>query len=407
MSNTEKQNTSTTRSVWKGFVKYTDGVLTVAIVQVLVRAAVISPVLLTARTGGKLPAWVGWTAAALLYIFLAMPLRCWGGEKLRRMFYTRHMHSKTPGAYGKWLKAELQRFLRGLFWGLPFLIWFGYCLHYYVTNKALQEIQGFNVMWIPVMNLATLLGQEPDLMLGLAVVFLILLLLGLIFADGWWRYEMLDYLPIRSMELDRCFRWAGRMRRHHRKEVIKNTLGNILLTLPAFVGFMIIFFAYVRSNIDMSRGLIYFFAKLPQLLFDLLDKFIALKNPFPQKFMLLLGALLALVYLPLCVLRKMRIAALAGKLMKSAASSGHHHHHHHEHQEFGELPATGGNQAFSGQQASEGNQEAAGQQEPVERHESDGIHEAVERQESTGENEPAERQESTGQPEPSQQNEIG
>ena len=59
MSNTEKQNISTTKSVWRGFVKYTDSVLTVAIIQVLVRAAVISPVLLTARTGGKLPAWVG------------------------------------------------------------------------------------------------------------------------------------------------------------------------------------------------------------------------------------------------------------------------------------------------------------------------------------------------------------
>ena len=383
MSNTEKRSISITKSVWKGVVKYTDGVLTVAIVQVLVRAAVFAPVLLAARSGGKLPAWLGWAAAALVYLFLAMPLRCWGGEKLRRMFYTRHMHSKTPGVYAKWLKVEVMRFLRGLIWGLPFLVWFGYCLHYYVTNKALQEVQGFNVMWKPVMNLATLLGQEPDLMLGLAIVFLILLVLGLIFAYGWWRNEMLDYLPIRSMELDRCFRWAGRMRRHHRREVLKNTLINILLTLPAVVLILIVFIAYVRSKIDMSRGMLYFFAKLPQLLFDLLDKFIALQNPFPQKYMFLLGAILALVYLPLCVFRKMRIAALAGRLMKSAASGRHHHHHeHHDHQEISERPASEERISFSERPASEESisfserREADGNREPIQRRESTEQHEA-------------------------------
>ena len=225
-------------------------------------------------------------------------------------------------------------------------------------------------MWKPVMNLATLLGQEPDLMLGLAIVFLILLVLGLIFAYGWWRNEMLDYLPIRSMELDRCFRWAGRMRRHHRREVLKNTLINILLTLPAVVLILIVFIAYVRSKIDMSRGMLYFFAKLPQLLFDLLDKFIALQNPFPQKYMFLLGAILALVYLPLCVFRKMRIAALAGRLMKSAASGRHHHHHeHHDHQEISERPASEESISFSERREADGNREPIQRRESTEQHE--------------------------------------
>ena len=370
MSNTEKQNISNTKSVWKAILKNTDDVLTVVIVQVLVRAVVLLPIVLSARTDGKLPAPLAWVAAALLYIFLVMPLRCWGGEKLRRMFYSRHMHSKTPGIYAKWLKAELMRFLRGLIWGLPFLIWFGYCLHYYITNKALQEIQGFNVMWKPVMNLAGLLGQEPDLMLGLAVVFLILLLLGLIFAYGWWRNEMLDCLPIRSLELDQCFRWACRIRRHHRKEVIKTTLVNILLTLPAVVGFLVIFIAYIRAKIDLSRGLIYFFAKLPQLLFDLLDNIIALQNPFPQKYMLLLGALMVLVYLPLCLIRKMRIAALAGKLMKSAASGSHHHHHeHYPQQEVSEHSASEERHTVSEQQAPDSEQQPAEQHEPSQQNE--------------------------------------
>ena len=43
MSNTEKHNKSIARAVWKGFEKNTDGVLTVPLVQVLVRAVAISP----------------------------------------------------------------------------------------------------------------------------------------------------------------------------------------------------------------------------------------------------------------------------------------------------------------------------------------------------------------------------
>ncbi len=334
MSNTEKQKPSITKSAWKGFTKNTDAVLTVAIMQVLVRAVALSPLALFSMAEEKLPKWLCWAAAAVLYLFLVMPLRCWGGEKLRRVFYTHHRNEKSKSAYSKWLKAELLRILRGLFWGLPFLLWLGYCLHYYITNKALQEIQGFNAMWVPVMNLAGLLGHEPDLMLGIAVVFIILLVFGLIFAYGWWRNEMLEYLPTRSLELGRCFRWAGRIRRHHRGEVVKNTMVNILLTLPAIVGFLAVFALSISGRIDLSRGLLYFFAKLPQLLFDMLDSLIALRSPIPQNHLLLLIAVLAVVYLPLCLLRKMRIAALAGKLMRSAAPDGHHHEHR-EHNDNG------------------------------------------------------------------------
>ena len=56
MSNTEKHNNSNTKSVWKAILKNTDDVLTVVIVQVLVRAVVLLPIVLSARTDGR----AGW-----------------------------------------------------------------------------------------------------------------------------------------------------------------------------------------------------------------------------------------------------------------------------------------------------------------------------------------------------------
>ena len=313
MSNGATGKTSIGSAAWKGFFKNIDGVLTVIMVQIAVRAVAIAPVALVAITGDRVPAWMGWTAFAALYIALVMPIRCWGGEKLRRMFYTRHMPDKNQSPYGKWLRVELIRYLRGMLWGLPFLL----CVGYYLYAKWTE--MPYTQMWMPVVNLAVLIGKEPDVAYGWPIAAALLTIFALLFAYGWWRNVMLEYLPIRSVEIDRCFRWADRMRRHHRGELVKNTIVNMFLTLPALIGFGAVLIPYFMRQVDFSSG--------AQAVLMLLVR--VLRKPLPQAQILSLAAAGVILYLPLCALRKLRNAALAAKLIRASA----HHHSKHEHGE--------------------------------------------------------------------------
>ena len=309
MSNGAKERESIGRAAWRGWRKNGDAVLSVAAVSVLVRAAALSPLLLPGVTGGKLPQWIAIALCAALWIFLVLPLRCWGGEKLRRMFYTRHAPDQKQSPYGKWLKAELVRFGRGALWGLPFL----FCVGYFFYGKAALP---YTKMWQPVMNLATLFGREPTMDLGLPIAGALVLLFGLIFAYGWWRDVMLEYLPVRSLKIRQAFHWARRMRRRHRGEMVKNTFVNLLLCVPALLGAAAALIPYVLEKVDFSLST----DMIVQLVMRLF------KAPLPQKYLLLLLGVFAVLYLPLCMLRKTRNAALAGKLIHG--EGGEHHHHH-------------------------------------------------------------------------------
>ena len=300
---------SISRAAWRGWTRNGGVVLKVTGAGLLVRAIAWTPALLPALTKNKFPLWLGLILCVALHVLLVLPQRCWGGEKLRRIFYTRNLPDRPRNVWRKWLKADLLRFLRGVAWGLPFL----FCVGYFVYG---YQVLAFTKMWQPVMHLATVFGREPTMDMGLPIAGGLVVFFGLLFAYGWWRNVMFEYLPIRSLEMGQAFRWARRMRRHHRGQLAGNTAVNALLSLPAVAGVMAVLIPYVMEKVDFSLST----DLVVQLLMRLLS------TPLPRKQVLLLAAVGAVLYLPLCVFRKTRNAALAARLIKGRDGSHHEQH---------------------------------------------------------------------------------
>ncbi|MCR4885914.1 MAG: hypothetical protein K5919_03270 [Clostridiales bacterium] len=246
------------------------------------------------------PGCAGLILSALVWVFAVIPLRCRNRESVRRAFYSRH-HAARGVPYLKWLGAGLIRHLKGWLWGLPFLAGLGYCGYYLVTGYDTLSVTD---MWRPVQNLPALLGMKPSLAGGILVAAAALMLLGVLFAYGWRRDMAAEFLPVRSMERKSVFRWSRRMRRHHGKELAKCTLINFLLWLPGALGIGAAAFS-LRGRVDASGAM---------ALSDSLKSLI--RNGISRDLLLQLSAVFFLVYFPLCVYRKMRIAKAVAALMR-------------------------------------------------------------------------------------------
>lgn len=267
-----------------------------------VRAAALLPLYFLPVDFSKgFPGWAGLILSALGWVFAVIPLRCRNRERMRRAFYSRH-HAARGDAYLKWLGAGLTRHLMGWLWGLPFLAGLGYCVYYLVTGYDTLSVTD---MWRPVQNLPALLGMKPSLAGGILMVGAVLALLGLLFAYGWRREMAAEFLPVRSMELEKVLRWSRRMRRHHGKELAKCTLVNFLLWLPGALGIGAAAAVYLRGRIDTS-GAMALSGSLTRLL----------QGESLGGFLAAAAAVFFPVYLPLCVYRKTRIAKTVAGLMR-------------------------------------------------------------------------------------------
>ena len=253
--------------------------------------------------------------AVLIYVFAVIPMRCLNRESLRRAYYSRG-HSTMESPYLKWLLTGLVRHVRGWVWGLPFLGAAGYCVYYVAANYDNENLP-VKAMWGPVQNFPTLLGMPSSLIGGIAMVGVVLLLLGLLFAYGWRKDMAVEYLPVRSMEMSKVFRWARRMHRHHGPEMRKCTFINFLLWLPGALGLFAVAATELLDGVDISGPM-----AMSGSLGDLI------RNGVSSRFLILTGAVFFLVYVPLCVYRKVRIAKTVAALMKKSAHhktrSGHH-----------------------------------------------------------------------------------
>ena len=303
--------------------KHLGDIISVVFVQVMARLLVLAVAALPIISGGKYPWWMSISGALILYVFMMMPLRCHGGESLRRMFFTRNLHSGDRIPYKKWLKTDLLRHIRGFLWGIPLIaltvvaVMWGHQL-YYGENAPAQ--------WRRVQDLARLVGREPSMSNGLPValvgIALLGLVFGLLFAYGWWRDMPVEYLPSRSIGPVKTIHWARRIRKHHGKEVIRITLINMALCVPGALGIQAVLIRYglrvmkyIRANKAAINGGSFQFRSVLS------------KLPMPShNELLLLAGVAVIVYLPLCVYRKMRNASLVADLMKGSSS----HHHSHE-----------------------------------------------------------------------------
>ena len=301
-----QESLSIRRTAWKGLRKNFDSICTVAIVTIVLRAAAFLPLLLCVDFGGKLPTWIGLIAGAFIYAVGAIPMRCWGREKMRRMFYSRHLNHRQKNVYEKWLKTGLLRYARGLLWGLPFLAG----VVYFTVFRARLDAQTF---WMPIRSLAILVGRQPDTSTGFLVSMGLMAFFGLLFAYGWWRDLPMEYLPVRSLGPVKTLHWTRHILEKHKKEMRRNTYANFLLSLPAFIGVAAVLVPYVRSHVDFSSS-----AEM------MLNQLLRLRRTPPStKELLMLAAVVLFLYVPFWIFRKTRNAALMGKLIKENTHTSH------------------------------------------------------------------------------------
>ena len=284
------------QAAWRGICAHPGRIAAMAAEQMLLRLAALLPVAAQALFPGRLPAWPGMAASALLYAFLVIPLRFRAGETLRFCSSPRQREPRGGRPYVNWLKTGLIRWGWGLLWGLPLLL----CVGYFVYGWSNLP---FNTMWMPVLAL-TLPGA------GALLVFFLLL-----FAYGWWRGMPTEYLPARHLGPGKTAFFRRRVRVMGRKTLLKNAGVNALLTLPALAGFVGVLIPYVKSGLPPSSNMQLIISGALRLL----------RTPLPAAQARQLLAVFLLLYLPLCVLRKMRCAVIVRRLSREVSDLGDGH----------------------------------------------------------------------------------
>lgn len=292
----------------RGMRQQFDQISTVVFVQLLIRAAVIVPLALSESMGGRLPDVLALLTGAAVYVFLLIPLRFWARQKIRRVYYRHSQKSKRQSnAYSRWLSTGLLRYFRGLLWGLPFIA----CVVYFTVFRTILDATTFEM---PIHWLAMLLAGNPEngtgnVNLATWLIAALVALFGLLFAYGWWRDLPFEYLPVKSIGPTKTVHWSRRILKKHRREMLGNTCVNFMLSLPAILGFGAVIGLYVLDKVNFSYGLTVVFTQLRRLFTE----------PVPQLVLLELLAVFAVLYLPLCIYRKCRNAALMARVMRSRA----------------------------------------------------------------------------------------
>ena len=272
------------------------------VLRVLLGAMVLLPASPPAPEAGRI-IWI-----ALAVVFLLIPLRFAEGERLRFCSGPNQPQPRGGRAYFRWLKMGLARWGHGCVWGLPFLACAGYLAYGWAHLP-------FTAMWMPVQEAARLIGREPGLAAGLPVAGALLALFTALFAYGWWRLLPAEYLPIRHLDVRKAWLFLRRARTRGRKQLRRNALVNMLLSLPAILGFAAVLGQYVRSRISLSVS--------PELIVASLMRL--LKTPLPGKTAAEMAAVFLVLYLPLMILRKMRSAVLVRRLTRECGDLGGGH----------------------------------------------------------------------------------
>lgn len=295
----EKQRKFTVgQAAWRGICAHPGEIASMAAAQILLRAAALLPLALQALwTGGSaVPGGVWIALSLLLYVLLVIPFRFRAGEVLRRCSAPRLKAPRGGKPYANWLRTGLSRWGRGLLWGLPFLL----CMGYFVYGWANLP---FNTMWMPVLAL-TLPGTAA-----------LILLFALLFVYGWWRDLPVEYLPARHLGVHKTLFFSRRARKTGGKMLIRNALVNALLSLPAAVGVGAVMIPYVRDSLPAVKEIRWIITGILQLL----------RTPLPQRVLIRLLAVYLALYLPLCLLRKMRNAVVVRRLTREVNDLGDEH----------------------------------------------------------------------------------
>ena len=294
----------------RGIARHYDEISKAAFVQLRIRVAVVAPLLFCQTMGGQLPDILAAGASLAVYVFILIPMRFWAKQKVRRVYY-RHSNTRrkedASTAYSRWLGTGLLRYLRGILWGLPFIA----CAVYFIV---LRSILPYHTWITPVHWLAMLLAGNPEdglgnVSLAWGLIGGLVVLFGLLFAFGWWRDLPFEYLPVRSIGTSNTVRWSRRIRKKHRKEMFGNVCVNFLLSLPAILGFSTVGWLYIMNKVRFTYGVDVIFTDVMHLF----------QEPVPQLVLLELLGVFAVLYLPFCIWRKCRNAALMARCIRPHA----------------------------------------------------------------------------------------
>ncbi|MBR3019715.1 MAG: hypothetical protein IKH57_21990 [Clostridia bacterium] len=303
--------TSIGKATRRGLKRNYDEISKAVFVLLLIHAAIAAPLVFCKSMGGIIPDIAAAGISLAVCIFGLIPLRFWGRQKIRRAFY-RHttQDKKHSSAYSRWLSTGLLRYTRGILWGLPFIA----CMVYLTVFRSILDATTFEM---PVHRLALWLAGNPEsgtgnVNLAVTLIAVAIALFGLLFAYGWWRDMPFEYLPVRSIGAIKTLHWSRRILKKNWKKMMGCTFVNFLLSLPAIIGFGAVLGMYAMKNVNFSYGIMMTITQLRKLF----------TQPIPQLVLLELLAVFAVLYLPLCIYRKCRNAALMAKAIGGRSHSG-------------------------------------------------------------------------------------
>ena len=117
---------------------------------------------------------------------------------------------------------------------------------------------------------------------------------------------------------------AGRLRhglrvlrvlKSDRRRIRANTAVNFLLSLPAWLGCLLVIVPYVKTNV--------FYSSNPQIVFTSLVRLT--QKALPAQQLAGLGLVFFVLYLPFCVFRKLRNAVVVRRISRRLSDEGDDH----------------------------------------------------------------------------------
>lgn len=260
--------------------------------QILLRAAAFSPMIITGITGrfflvkGDHVMAVAFLVSLPLYLLIVMPFRFHFYANLAR--YLGHAHRDANiSNYGKWLSAGLYRLLRSLPFLLPLIV-YAALYYYYMRVADLTRLP------LLILDLGALVGGTFSE--GTAILVIISFIAFLIAFFGWRRSLLFECLPVAETGIASAWQ-RSRMRRTQAAPVSRI---NFLLCLPGLIAIGAVL--VINLSQDLSGS---FFEKI----FSLLPTILNVKFPPTTYYQMLIA--LIIFYLPLLPLRKLALSQAA------------------------------------------------------------------------------------------------
>lgn len=267
------------------------------LLQILLRAAALSPMILAAVTRRffqvrqEHAVAVALLASLPLYVIIVLPFRFHFFAKLAR--YLGYERDDRAENYPTWLAAALYRLLRALPFLLPLL---AYSMLFYYNLRVVD----FPTAMLSIEKVGAVFGGSYPM--GIGIILLAALVVFMLAMFGWRRGQAFEHQPVVELGIPVAWHRAAKLRKKRRPRFIHVSRANALLCLPglaAIIGVLALFF----SQNWMGNLLMDFFSIIERML----------NLDFPEAVMYQLLIVLIIFYLPILPLRKLAVSAVSNE----------------------------------------------------------------------------------------------